>query len=65
MKRFMNLLVKSGPRNLNCQDEPKIERKSQKRILGLCAAATSIKGNFATLPSDSLFAGSGVILANM
>ena len=32
-ERFMNLLVKSGPRDLNRQDEPKIERESQKRIM--------------------------------
>ena len=31
MKGFMNLLVKSGPRNLNRQDEPNIEHESQKR----------------------------------
>ena len=39
----MKPLVKSGPRYLNRQDEPKIEHKSQKRIMSLCAAATPIK----------------------
>ena len=43
MKGFMNLLVKSGPRGLNRLDEPKIEHESQMRIMGPCAAATSIK----------------------
>ena len=39
MKGFLNLLVKSGPRDLNRQDEPKIERE----IIGPCTAAASIK----------------------
>ena len=39
----MKLLVKLGPSDLNRQDEPKIEHKSQKRIMSLCAAATPIK----------------------
>ena len=39
----MNLLVKSGPRDLNRQNEPKIGWKSQKRITSLCAVAASIK----------------------
>ena len=30
----MNLLVKSGPRDLNHLDEPKIDRKSQRRTVG-------------------------------
>ena len=38
----MNLLVKSGPRDLNRLDEPKIERETQRRIMGPCAAAASI-----------------------
>ena len=42
-ERFMNLLVKSGPRDFNRQDEPKTERESQKRITGPRAAAASIK----------------------
>ena len=43
MKGFMNLLLKSGPCDLNRKDEPKIERESQKRIMSLCAAAASNK----------------------
>ena len=39
----MNLFVKSGPHDLNRQDEPKIERESQKRITSPIAAAVSIK----------------------
>ena len=35
----MNLLVKSGSRDLNRLDEPKIERETQRRIMGPCAAA--------------------------
>ena len=38
----MNLLVKSGSRDLNRLDEPKIERETQRRIMGPCAAAASI-----------------------
>ena len=38
----MNLLVKSGPRDLNRLDEPKIERETQRRIMGPCTAAASI-----------------------
>ena len=38
----MNLLAKSGPRDLNRLDEPKIERETQRRIMGPCAAAASI-----------------------
>ena len=41
-KGLMNLLVKSGPRDLNRLDEPKIERETQRRIMGPCAAAASI-----------------------
>ena len=40
---FMNLLVKSGPRDFNRQDEPETEREIQKRIMGPRAAAASIK----------------------
>ena len=43
MKGFMNLLVKSGPRDFNHQDEPETEREIQKRIMGPRAAAASIK----------------------
>ena len=44
MKELMNLLVKSGPCDLNRLDEPKIkEHESQKRIMGPCAAAASTK----------------------
>ena len=43
MKGFMNLLVKSGPRDLNRQNEPKIRWKSQQRITSPCAVAASIK----------------------
>ena len=43
IKEFINLFVKSGPRNLNRQDETKIVRESQKRITSLCAAAALIK----------------------
>ena len=43
IKEFINLLVKSGPRDLNRQDETKIVRESQKRITSLCAAAALIK----------------------
>ena len=43
MKGFINLLVKSGPRDLNRLDELKIEHESQMRIMGPCAAAASIK----------------------
>ena len=43
MKGFINLLVKSGPRDLNRQSEPKIGWKSQKRITSPCAVAASIK----------------------
>ena len=39
MKGFMNLLVKSGPRDFNRQDEPETEREIQKRIMGPRAAA--------------------------
>ena len=39
----MNLLVKSGPRDFNRQDEPETEREIQKRIMGPRAAAASIK----------------------
>ena len=35
--------MKSGPRDLNRQDETKIVRESQKRITSLCAAAALIK----------------------
>ena len=42
MKGLLNLLVKSGPRDLNRLDKPKIERETQRRILGPCAAAASI-----------------------
>ena len=38
----MNLLVKSGSRDLNRLDEPKIEHETQRRIMGPCAAAASI-----------------------
>ena len=38
MKGFTNLLVKSGPGNLNRQDF-----QSQKKIKGACAAAGSVK----------------------
>ena len=34
MKGLKNLLVKSGPRDLNRLDEPKIERERQRRIMG-------------------------------
>ena len=43
MKGFMNLLVKSGPNDLNRQDEPKIKCESQKRSKSPCTAAASIK----------------------
>ena len=43
IKEFINLLVKSGPRDLNRQDETKIVLESQKRITSLCAAAALIK----------------------
>ena len=43
MKVFINLMVKSGPCDLNRQDEPRIEPESQKRIMSPCAAAASIK----------------------
>ena len=36
-------MVKSGPRDLNRQDETKIVRESQKRITSLCATAALIK----------------------
>ena len=39
----MNLLVKSGPRDFNRQDEPETEGEIQKRIMGPRAAAASIK----------------------
>ena len=41
MKGFMNLLVKSGPRDLNRQNEPKI--RITQRITSPCAVAASIK----------------------
>ena len=43
IKGFMNLLVKSGPRDFNREDEPETEREIQKRIMGPRAAAASIK----------------------
>ena len=42
VKGLMNLLVKSGSRDLNRLDEPKIERETQRRLIGPCAAAASI-----------------------
>ena len=42
-ERVVNLLMKSGPGDLNRLDEPKIERKSQTRIKSPCAAAASTK----------------------
>ena len=33
-ERFMNVLVKSGPRDFNRQDEPKTERESQEEDHG-------------------------------
>ena len=33
IKGFMNLLVKSGPRDFNRLDEPETEREIQKRIM--------------------------------
>ena len=35
-------VVKSASRDLNRLDEPKIERETQRRIMGPCAAAASI-----------------------
>ena len=43
LKGFMNLLVKSDPRDFNPQDEPEIECDIQKRIIDPCNAAASIK----------------------
>ena len=43
VKGFTNLLLKSGPRDLNRLEEPKMERESQKRIMSPCAAVASIK----------------------
>ena len=43
IKGFINLLVKSGPRDLNRQNENKIVCESQKRIMSVCAVAASIK----------------------
>ena len=40
---LISLLGKSGPGDLNSQDELKIERESQKRIKSPCAAAASMK----------------------
>ena len=42
-KGLMSLLLKSSPGDLNRQNEPKIERESQRRIKSLCAVAASIK----------------------
>ena len=42
MKGLKNLLVKSGPRDFNRLDEPKIERERQRRIMGPWAAVASI-----------------------
>ena len=57
MKGFMNLLGKSGPRDLNHKDGPKIERESQKRSRGRLNQGSSVpicfvtKHHYAALPS--------------
>ena len=57
MKGFMNLLGKSGPRDLNHKDGPKIERQSQKRSRGRLNQGSSVpicfvtKHHYAALPS--------------
>ena len=43
MKGLLSLLVKSGPGDLNHQEELKIERESRRRIKSAYAAAASIK----------------------
>ena len=43
LKGFMNLSVKSDPRDFNPQDEPEIECDIQERIIDPCNAAASIK----------------------
>ena len=49
VKEFMNLLGKSGPRDLNRQDEPKIERENQKRNRGRLNQESSVPICFVTI----------------